>query len=109
MAPLVEEAIAIAGRETDAIYVTFDIDCFDQTYAPGTGASLPGGITPWQAYDALFRLGSDPRVKGFDLVEVDPSRDIHDITARLATKLMLTFLAGYCNSRYPGCDVLHKS
>ena len=95
MAPLLEEAIAIAGRDTDAIYVTFDIDCFDQAYAPGTGASLPGGITPWQAYDALFRLGADPRVKGFDLVEVDPSRDLHDITARLATKLILTFLAGY--------------
>jgi formiminoglutamase len=95
MAPLLEEAIAIAGRDTDAIYVTFDIDCFDQTFAPGTGASLPGGITPWQAYDALFRLGTDSRVKGFDLVEVDPSRDVYDITARLATKLILTFLAGY--------------
>jgi formiminoglutamase len=95
MTPLVEEAIDIAGRDTDAIYVTFDIDCFDQAYAPGTGASLPGGITPWQAYDALFRLGSEPRVKGFDLVEVDPSRDLQDITARLATKLILTFLAGY--------------
>ena len=31
MAPLVEEAIAIAGRDADAIYVTFDIDCFDQS------------------------------------------------------------------------------
>src|SRR3712207_8268403 len=97
MAPLLAEAIDIAGRNTDAIYVTFDIDCFDQAYAPGTGASLPGGITPWQAYDALFQLGSDTRVKGFDLVEVDPSRDLHDITARLATKLILTFLAGYCS------------
>ena len=95
MTTLLQEAIAIAGNGVDAIYVTFDIDCFDQAYAPGTGASLPGGITPWQAYDALFRLGSDPRVKGFDLVEVDPSRDLHDITARLATKLILTFLAGY--------------
>jgi formiminoglutamase len=95
MAALLDEAVAIAGRDTDAIYVTFDIDCFDQAYAPGTGASLPGGVTPWQAYDALFRLGGDPRVKGFDLVEVDPSRDLHDITARLATKLLLTFLAGY--------------
>src|SRR5918995_1012219 len=95
MTPLLEEAIAIAGAGTDAIYVTFDIDCFDQAFAPGTGASLPGGITPWQAYDALFQLGSDPRVKGFDLVEVDPSRDVGDITARLATKLMLTLLAGY--------------
>lgn len=46
MAELLETAIAIAGDGTDAIYVTFDIDCFDQAYAPGTGASLPGGITP---------------------------------------------------------------
>ncbi len=95
MAPLVDAAIAIAGDGTDAIYVTFDIDCFDQAFAPGTGASLPGGITPWQAYDALFQLGADPKVKGFDLVEVDPSRDVGDITARLASKLILTLLAGY--------------
>jgi formiminoglutamase len=95
MMPLVEQALEIASAETDAIYVTFDIDCFDQTYAPATGASLPGGLTPWQAYDALYQLGADPRVTGFDLVEVDPTRDVGDITARLATKLMLTFLAGY--------------
>lgn len=95
MEPLLDEAIARAGAGTDAIYVTFDIDCFDQAFAPGTGASLPGGITPWQAFDALFRLGADPKVQGFDLVEVDPSRDAGDITARLATKLILTLLAGY--------------
>jgi formiminoglutamase len=95
MPAIVDEAIATAGAGTDAMYVTFDIDCFDQAFAPGTGASLPGGITPWQAYDALFRLGAHPAVKGFDLVEVDPSRDAGEITARLATKLMLTFLAGY--------------
>jgi formiminoglutamase len=95
MAPLLEEALAIAGRGTEAIYVTFDIDCFDQAFAPGTGASLPGGLTPWQAFDAVFALGQDPRVAGFDLVEVDPSRDLFDITARLATKLLLTLLAGY--------------
>lgn len=95
MAELVEEAIAIAGEGTEAIYVTFDIDCFDQAFVPGTGASLPGGVTPWQAYDALYRLGAEPRVQGFDLVELDPSRDVGDISARLATKLMLTLLAGY--------------
>jgi formiminoglutamase len=95
MTELLEAAIAIAGDGTDAIYVTFDIDCLDQAYAPGTGASLPGGITPWQAYDALYRLGGEPSVQGFDLVELDPSRDSQDITARLATKLILTLLAGY--------------
>lgn len=95
MAPLLDAALASAGEGTDAIYITFDIDCFDQAFAPGTGASLPGGITPWQAYDALFTLGAHPKVQGFDLVEVDPSRDVGDITARLATKLILTLLAGY--------------
>jgi formiminoglutamase len=95
IAPLLEAALAIAGRDTDAIYVTFDIDCFDQAFAPGTGASLPGGLTPWQAFESLFTLGRDARVQGFDLVEIDPSRDVFDITARLATKLVLTFLAGY--------------
>jgi formiminoglutamase len=95
MAPLLERAIELAGRDTDAVYVTFDIDCFDQAYAPGTGASLPGGITPWQAFEALYTLGRQPMVAGLDIVEVDPSRDVNDITARLATKLMLTFLAGY--------------
>lgn len=93
--PLVEQAIEIASRDTDGVYITFDIDCFDQAFAPGTGASLPGGMTPWQAFDSLFKLGQHPKVVGFDLVEVDPSRDLYDITARLATKLMLTFMAGY--------------
>jgi arginase family enzyme len=45
--------------------------------------------------DALYELGRREEVVGFDLVEVDPSRDPGAATARLATKLMLTFLAGY--------------
>lgn len=92
---LVEQAYEIAGRGTDAVYVTWDIDCFDQAWAPGTGASLPGGLTPWQGYDSLFWLGQQKNVAGLDIVEVDPSRDVEDITARLANKLMLCFMAGY--------------
>lgn len=94
MEAIVEEALEIAGRGTDAIYVTFDIDCYDQAFCPGTGASLPGGLTPWQGFDSLHRLGADPRVVGLDIAEVDPTRDHFDVTCRLATKLMLSFLAG---------------
>jgi arginase family enzyme len=32
---------------------------------------------------------------GFDLVEVDPTRDLQNVTTRLANKLLLTFLAGF--------------
>jgi arginase family enzyme len=33
-------------------------------------------------------------VVGFDLVEVDPTRDPQGVTQRLANKFLLTFLAG---------------
>jgi formiminoglutamase len=88
------EAWAIASRGVDGVYVTFDIDSLELACAPGTGAAVSGGLTPWQAMDALFELGGREEVVGFDLVEVDPSRDPQGITQRLANKLLLTFLAG---------------
>jgi formiminoglutamase len=93
--PVLDEALAIAGSDVDGIYVTFDIDSLELAYAPGTGAATSGGMTPWQAMDALFELGRNVRVAGFDLVEVDPTRDPQTITSRLANKLLLTFLAGF--------------
>jgi formiminoglutamase len=89
------DAWAIASHEVDGVYVTFDIDSLELAYAPGTGAAVSGGLTPWQAMDALFELGGRDAVAGFDLVEVDPSRDPQGATQRLANKLLLTFLAGF--------------
>jgi formiminoglutamase len=90
------DAWAIASDGVDGVYVTFDIDSLELAYAPGTGASVSGGLTPWQAMDALFELARKEEVVGFDLVEVDPTRDPQTITQRVANKLLLTFLAGYC-------------
>jgi formiminoglutamase len=86
------DAWEIASRGVDGVYVTFDIDSLELAYAPGTGAAVSGGLTPWQAMDALFDLGRREGVVGFDLVEVDPTRDLQGITQRLANKLLLTFL-----------------
>jgi arginase family enzyme len=63
---------------------------------------ISGGLTPWQAMDALFDLGRREGVVGFDLVEVDPTRDLQGITQRLANKLLLTFLAGFRHRREGG-------
>ena len=60
---------------------------------------MSGGLTPWQVMDALFDLGGRDQVVGFDLVEVDPTRDPQGITQRLANKLLLTFLAGFRHRR----------
>jgi formiminoglutamase len=97
--PVLADAWETASRNVDGVYVTFDIDSLELAYAPGTGAAISGGLTPWQAFDALFELGGKDAVVGFDLVEVDPSTDPQRITSRLANKLLLTFLAGFHERR----------
>jgi formiminoglutamase len=99
MEAVLADAWTVASRDVDGVYVTFDIDSVELAYAPGTGAAVSGGLTPWQAMDALFDLGAREPVVGFDLVEVDPSRDPQGITQRLANKLLLTFLGGLYKRR----------
>ncbi|HUS54913.1 MAG TPA: agmatinase, partial [Thermohalobaculum sp.] len=37
-------------------YITFDIDCLDPAYAPGTGTPVCGGLSTWQAKEIIRRL-----------------------------------------------------
>jgi guanidinopropionase len=61
-------------------YVSFDIDCLDPAYAPGTGTPEVGGFTPREAQAMLRRLkGVD--IVGADVVEVSPPFDASGYTA----------------------------
>ena len=64
-------------------------------YAPGTAAATADGLHPTDLLEALFILGQDPRVAAIDFVELDPNRDVAEITTRTFDSAMLTFLAGY--------------
>jgi agmatinase len=44
-----------AGRKT---YVTFDIDCLDPAFAPGTGTPVAGGPSTAKILSVLRQLGS---------------------------------------------------
>lgn len=61
-------------------YLTFDIDCLDPAFAPGTGTPVAGGLSTAQALGLIRGLGSLNLV-GADLVEVAPTYDISEITA----------------------------
>ncbi len=61
-------------------YLTFDIDCLDPAFAPGTGTPVAGGLSSAQALMALEGLGEVDFVGG-DVVEVSPPYDHADITA----------------------------
>ncbi len=78
----VDEAIArIRSRVGDAAaYMTFDIDCLDPAFAPGTGTPVSGGLSSAQALMILAGLG-DIGFVGGDVVEVSPPYDHADMTA----------------------------
>jgi agmatinase len=61
-------------------YLSFDIDCLDPAFAPGTGTPVAGGLSSAQALMALAAL-TDVEFVGGDVVEVSPPYDHADITA----------------------------
>lgn len=62
------------------VYVSFDIDCLDPAFAPGTGTPVAGGLATWQALELLRGLGGLNLI-GMDVVEVSPPYDHAEITA----------------------------
>jgi agmatinase len=90
--PVVEDAIASAAEDTDAVYVTFDIDAVDPSVAPGTGTPEPGGLSADQALTVMETLGRHDVVGAADLMEVAPAFDHSEGTQRLAAYLLVTLL-----------------
>jgi agmatinase len=91
------EAVVARTREILAdrpVYLTFDIDCLDPSYAPGTGTPVCGGLTTHQAMTILRGLaGID--VVGMDVVEVAPAYDVGEITALAGAHLAMEMLYLY--------------
>lgn len=65
------------------VYLTFDIDCLDPAFAPGTGTPVIGGLTSDRAIK-LVRGLKDLNIVGMDVVEVAPAYDQSEITALAA-------------------------
>lgn len=80
------------------VYVTFDIDALDPGIAPGTGTPEVGGLSYEQARRLLELVISKNRLVGFDLVEVNPSLDVSQITALLSLQIMVESI-GFAFSR----------
>ncbi len=89
---VVEAAVKDAAAETDAVYVTFDIDSVEPSVAPGTGTPEPGGLSASQALTVMETLGTHDAVAAADLMEVAPTLDPTDNTSRLGAYLLTTLL-----------------
>ncbi len=72
-------------------YLTFDIDCLDPAFAPGTGTPVAGGPGSAKMLSVLRRLGALD-IKGCDVVEVAPVYDHAQITAIAAASVLMYML-----------------
>ena len=83
-----EIARVVGGNKA---YLTFDIDCLDPAFAPGTGTPVPGGLSTFQA-QAILRHMTDIDYAGMDVVEVSPPFDHAEVTALAAAAIALDYL-----------------
>ncbi|OUW25010.1 MAG: agmatinase [Synechococcus sp. TMED169] len=86
-------AIERATDGTDCVYISFDIDCIDAGFVPGTGWPEPGGLLPREALKLLELIVRNVPVCGLELVEVSPPYDISDMTSLMAARVICDTMA----------------
>ncbi|TJY37709.1 agmatinase [Pontimicrobium aquaticum] len=67
------------------LYISLDIDVLDPAFAPGISHHEPGGMTTRQLLNIIQNINVP--IVGADIVELNPKRDINNVTAMVAYKL----------------------
>jgi agmatinase len=88
----ISETIMQTCRKFDALYVSVDIDVLDPAFAPGTGYNEPGGLTTRELIYFIQRIKNLKNIKMWDLVEVNPDKDINENTICVAAKLLVEII-----------------
>jgi len=83
--------VSNSGVGGNKCYISFDIDCLDPAYAPGTGTPVVGGMSTDKIMKILRAL-KDLDIVGMDVVEVSPAYDHGDITALAGASIALEML-----------------
>jgi agmatinase len=86
-----EIALDIAWEGADAVYMSFDIDCVDCGFVPGTGWPEPGGFLPREVLALVGKVAKEG-LCGLEVVEVSPPYDTSDITSLFATRVIVDVL-----------------
>ena len=93
----VAKILAIVGDAPT--YLTFDIDCLDPAFAPGTGTPVSGGLSSAQAL-GIVRAMEPVNLVGADVVEVAPPYDQTGNTALVGASIMFEILCLVADSNF---------
>ena len=81
-------------------YISIDADGLDPSVVPAVAAPSPGGITFPQTLDLVQGLFRKGRVLGLDFVELTPSRDVNEISAIAAGRIIVNFIGSAVRAGY---------
>ena len=84
-------------KSVDVLYITIDMDTFNAGIAPGVSALNPMGLHPAFVEHCIIEMTkSGTPISALDTVEVNPIHDQNMITAKLASRLIHTFITHNC-------------
>jgi agmatinase len=86
-----EIALDLAWKGADAVYLSFDIDCVDCGFVPGTGWPEPGGFLPREVLRLVGKVAAEG-LCGLEVVEVSPPYDTSDITSLFGVRVVVDVL-----------------
>lgn len=72
------------------LYISFDMDSLDPAFAPGVSHHEPGGFSTREVLKTIKRIHLP--IIGADIVELNPDRDVNQMTATLGAKLLKEFI-----------------
>ena len=80
-------ALDTAWDGAEAVWLSFDVDCLDAAFVPGTGWPEPGGFLPREVLKFIQLIAERP-LAGIEVVECAPPYDNAEITALIATRVI---------------------
>lgn len=77
---------------TVAYGISLDLDAIDPRDAPGIGSPEPGGLAASELLNALANLNYESNFLGIEVTELNPEKDVLDITANVAMDIIETVM-----------------
>lgn len=95
MQEVARQALSKVTDGTDAFYVHFCIDTFDQTFIVGTEfGSFVGGLMPWEVMDSLVEFGKHPLCRGLFICTFNPLFDSNKMLMKVICEMIMQFTTG---------------
>ena len=83
-----ERALEVAWAGAEAVWLSFDVDCLDAAFVPGTGWPEPGGFLPREVLKFVQIIADARPLAGIEVVECSPPYDNAEITALISTRVI---------------------